>query len=323
MRRSLDRSDIHSLSLDALVVGCKEDPTTKATVAPQEQALAATASPGASPRPTPTPLARPSGPIEFTDVTNEAGIRFRHNSGAAGKKYLPETMGAGAAFLDYDNDGWQDILLVNSTNWPGERGAKSFPALYRNQQDGTFKDVTRDAGLAVELYGIGCAVGDYDNDGFADIYLTAVGPDKLFRNTGDGKFQDVTQRAGVADPGFGTSAAWFDYDRDGKLDLFVANYVEWSPEDGRALHARRHQQVLLHAAEVQGPERHALPQPRQRHLRERDAARGTRRPREQGARRRAARLQRRRPPRPLRRQRHRGRTSSTRTTATAASRTRL
>ncbi|MGH9901488.1 MAG: FG-GAP repeat domain-containing protein, partial [Pyrinomonadaceae bacterium] len=134
-------------------------------------------------------------------------------------------------FCDYDNDGWQDILFVNSTAWPGERGARTTPALYRNRQDGTFADVTREAGLAVELYGIGCAVADYDNDGAADIYITtATGPNRLFRNAGNGKFADVTQRAGVGDTGFSTSAAWFDYDKDGRLDLFVANYVEWSVE---------------------------------------------------------------------------------------------
>ncbi|HEX8474122.1 MAG TPA: CRTAC1 family protein [Pyrinomonadaceae bacterium] len=222
------------LLLSILLSGCKQDPTTTATLAPQEQQAGAdaAASPGATPTPTatPTPAPRPSGAIEFTDVTGEAGIRFRHNNGAAGKKYLPETMGAGAAFLDYDNDGWQDIFFVNSTNWPEKRGGKTFSALYHNNRDSTFTDVTREAGLAVELYGIGCAVADYDNDGFADIFVTAVGADKLFRNLGNGKFQDVTARAGVGDPGFGTSAAWFDYDKDGKLDLFVANYVEWSVE---------------------------------------------------------------------------------------------
>jgi hypothetical protein len=218
-----------AFTLALAVSGCKQDPAEVESANQQGAAQApAEASPGATPSPTPAP--RPSGAIEFTDVTAEAGLRFRHNSGAAGKKYLPETMGAGAAFLDYDNDGWQDILLVNSTSWPGERGARTTSALYRNRQDGTFQDVTREAGLAVELYGIGCAVGDYDADGFADILITAVGADKLFRNLGNGKFQDVTARAGVGDPGFGTSAAWFDYDADGRLDLFVANYVEWSPE---------------------------------------------------------------------------------------------
>ena len=173
---------------------------------------------------------RPSGPIVFTDVTAQAGIHFKHNSGAFGKKYLPETMGSGACFLDYDNDGWQDILLVNSTDWPGHESGKSFPALYHNNKDGTFTDVTRQAGLAVEMYGMGCAVGDYDNDGNADIYITAVGSNHLFRNLGNGKFADVTAKAGVSDLGFSASAVWFDYDNDGKLDLFVAHYIDWSIE---------------------------------------------------------------------------------------------
>jgi hypothetical protein len=178
----------------------------------------------------PVDASRPSGPIEFTDVTAQAGIHFKHNSGAFGKKYLPETLGPGCAFLDYDNDGWQDILLVNSTNWPEHKGPKTFLALYHNNQNGTFTDVTGAAGLAVEMYGLGVAVADYDNDGFDDIYITAVGPNHLFRNLGNGKFADVTARAGVGDPGFSTSAAWFDYDKDGRLDLFVCNYVEWTPE---------------------------------------------------------------------------------------------
>jgi len=171
---------------------------------------------------------RPSGPIEFTDVTTQAGIHFKHNTGAFGKKYLPETMGSGVCIIDYDNDGWQDILLVNSMDWPGHKTGKSFPALYHNNKDGTFTDVTREAGLAVEMYGIGCTVGDYDNDGYDDIYITTVGSNHLFRNLGNGKFADVTAKAGVADPGFSASAVWFDYDNDGKLDLFVAHYVEWS-----------------------------------------------------------------------------------------------
>ncbi|HET7890694.1 MAG TPA: CRTAC1 family protein [Candidatus Sulfotelmatobacter sp.] len=171
---------------------------------------------------------RPSGPIEFTDITAQAGIRFKHNSGAFGKKYLPETMGSGVCFIDYDNDGWQDILLVNSMDWPGHASSKSFPALYHNNHDGTFTDVTRQAGLAVEMYGLGCTVGDYDNDGFDDIYITTVGSNHLFHNLRNGKFADVTGKAGVADPGFSASAVWFDFDNDGKLDLFVAHYIDWS-----------------------------------------------------------------------------------------------
>jgi enediyne biosynthesis protein E4 len=173
--------------------------------------------------------ARPAGPIEFRDVTKQAGIDFKHNSGAFGKKYLPETMGSGVCILDYDNDGWQDILFVNSMDWPGHKGAtKSYPALYHNNKDGTFTDVTREAGLAIDAYGLGCAVADYDNDGFEDIYITTVGSNHLFHNLGNGKFADVTLKAGVADPGFATSAVWFDYDNDGKLDLFVTHYIDWS-----------------------------------------------------------------------------------------------
>jgi hypothetical protein len=174
---------------------------------------------------------RPSGPIEFVDITAQAGIHFKHNSGAFGKKYLPETMGSGVCFIDYDNDGWQDIFFVNSRDWPEHKtGAKSYPALYHNNHDGTFTDVTREAGLAIESYGLGCAVGDYDNDGFDDLYLTTVGSNHLFHNLGNGKFADVTGKAGVASPGFSASAVWFDYDNDGKLDLFVTHYIDWSIE---------------------------------------------------------------------------------------------
>jgi hypothetical protein len=173
-------------------------------------------------------VVRPLGPIRFTDVTAEADIRFRHNSGAFGKKYLPETMGSGACFIDYDNDGYQDILLVNSKDWPEHATHKSYAALYHNNHDGTFTDVTRQAHLDVELYGMGCTVGDYDNDGYDDIYITAVDGSHLFHNSKNGTFADVTAKAGVSSPGFATSAVWFDYDNDGKLDLFVAHYVEWS-----------------------------------------------------------------------------------------------
>ncbi len=224
MRDSHLRFALVLLCFGLLLSGCKQP----ASVAPANNSapeqLAA-----ASPSPSPTPP-RPSGAIGFTDVTSEAGVRFKHNSGAFGKKYLPETIGAGAAFLDYNNDGWQDILLVNSMDWPESKKRRSFPALYHNNKDGTFTDSTHQAGLGVEMYGIGVAVGDYDNDGYDDVYITCVGPNHLFRNLGNGKFADVTTRAGLAEPGFSTSAAWFDYDNDGKLDLFVGNYVEWSVE---------------------------------------------------------------------------------------------
>lgn len=167
--------------------------------------------------------------IRFTDVTAASGVRFTHNSGRAGKKYLPETMGSGVALFDADGDGWLDVLLINSRDWqPGKR--KSLPALYRNNHNGTFTDVTRGSGLDVETYGLGVAVADYDNDGREDVYITSLDGDRLFHNEGGGKFKDVTAAAGIKNAGFGTSAAWLDYDRDGKVDLFVANYVQWSKE---------------------------------------------------------------------------------------------
>jgi hypothetical protein len=165
--------------------------------------------------------------VTFSDVTQAAGIKFKHTSGAFGKKYLPETMGAGVAFLDYDGDGWQDLLFANSKGWPGQKGTRATPVLYRNQGDGTFADVTRAMGLDLEIYGMGVAAADYDNDGRIDVYLTGVGGNRLFHNDG-ARFTDVTAKAGVGGGAFSTSAAFFDYDRDGSLDLLVANYVEWT-----------------------------------------------------------------------------------------------
>ncbi len=177
--------------------------------------------------------AQSSSPLgmRFVDVTAAAGIDFRHHSGAYGGKLLPETMGAGCAFLDYDADGWQDILFINGMDWPGHRTGRSTMRLYRNNRDGTFVDVTRAAGLDVELYGMGVAIGDWNNDGFPDLYVTGVGQNRLFRNTGRGAFVDVTEKSGLGGrTAFSTSALWFDFDRDGLLDLFVCNYVRWSAE---------------------------------------------------------------------------------------------
>lgn len=194
-------------------------------------------------------------PLPFTDVTTKAGIHFTHVNGAFGQKLLPETMGPGCAFLDYDGDGKQDLLLLNGRAWPGHEAGGSPPTtkLYRNRGDGTFEDVTTKAGLAVTLFGMGIAVGDYDNDGFPDLYLTAVGGSRLFKNVpakeGGRAFSDVTARSGDLnrpstwpeasgaallkwshDVEFPSSTAFLDYDRDGKLDLFVCHYVKWSPQ---------------------------------------------------------------------------------------------
>ena len=187
-------------------------------------AAASLAGPAAAPAKPPAP-----GGVRFTDATAAAGVKFVHNSGRAGKKLLPETMGAGVALFDADGDGWLDILFVNGRDWkPG--GRKSLQAFYRNNRNGTFTDATKGSGLDVELYGMGVTVGDYDNDGLQDVYITALEGDRLFRNLGKGKFQDVTAASGIRNASFGTSAAWLDYDKDGKLDLFVGNYVQWSAD---------------------------------------------------------------------------------------------
>lgn len=187
-----------------------------------------------------------SPPIRLTDVTDEAGIRFTHANGATGRKLLPETMGAGVAVLDFDRDGRPDLFFVNSRPWPGQPG-RATQALYRNRGHGTFEDVTTAAGLDVELFGMGASAADYDNDGWPDVFVTAVGGNRLFRNLGGKRFEDVTATAGVGGPGawpevsaeaflkitdpipFPSSAAWLDYDGDGRVDLFVCYYLTWSP----------------------------------------------------------------------------------------------
>jgi hypothetical protein len=169
--------------------------------------------------------------VLFTDITQDAGIEFKHNNGATGAKLLPETMGGGMALFDYDNDGDQDLLFVNSMDWPDDpsSGRSNTLALYENR-GGTFVDVTAGSGLDVAMYGMGVACGDFDNDGLVDLFITAVGPNRLFRNLGEGRFADVTDSAGVAGEAdrWGTSCGWFDFDNDADLDLFVCNYVQWS-----------------------------------------------------------------------------------------------
>jgi hypothetical protein len=193
--------------------------------------------------------------VTFTDVTDAAGIRFTHYNGAAGKKLLPETMGGGACVLDYDGDGKQDLLFVNACPWPGHEPppnpAASSLTLYRNKGDGTFEDVTAAAGLTVTMYGVGACAGDFDNDGFPDLFVTGVGGCKLFKNVAAGggrAFEDVTAEANIATRGawpgdlsaaeflksrepidFASTATFLDYDGDGRLDLFVCRYVTWAP----------------------------------------------------------------------------------------------
>src|SRR5579883_965390 len=176
-------------------------------------------------------MARAQGSgAHFTDITQQSGIHFVHNNGAFGKRYMPETLGPGCAFIDYDNDGYPDIIMVNGADWPGHpKSGRTTPKLYHNNGNGTFTDVTAKAGLAISLYGLGVAVGDYDNDGYDDLFITAVGQSHLFHNNRNGTFTDVTKQAGLWGVNeFSTSAAFFDYDRDGKLDLVVGNYVQWS-----------------------------------------------------------------------------------------------
>lgn len=166
----------------------------------------------------------------FSEILpSSSGINFIHSSGKSAQKYLPESTGAGCAFLDYDNDGWMDIYLVNSGACDFWNPAKALHnALYRNNRDGTFTDVTEKAGVAGGGYGMGVAAGDYNGDGYADLYVTQYGRSILYRNNGDGTFTDVTAKAGVAAPGWASSAVWFDYDNDGRLDLFVCRFVDFS-----------------------------------------------------------------------------------------------
>ena len=171
---------------------------------------------------------------KFTDMTAESGIKFVHVNGAAGEKLLPETMGGGVAFLDFDNDGDQDLLFINGTHWPWERVAGALPTskLYANDGKGHFTDAAAGSGLEISFPRMGVAVGDYDNDGLVDVFITGVAENHLFHNLGAGKFEDVTSRAGMPNEPtrWSTSAAFVDYDNDGKLDLFVCNYVKWSRE---------------------------------------------------------------------------------------------
>lgn len=192
--------------------------------------------PGCTKRDASAPAGSPPTPIQFRDVARAAGITAERTNGAFGKRWMPETLSGGGAFLDYDNDGWQDILIVKGAYLPGKTPSDGQPtlALYHNNRNGTFTDVTKEVGLDIRMYGMGVSVGDYDNDGYDDLYLTAIGRGRLFHNVSDGhggrKFVESTESSGINDTGFSTSSAWVDYDRDGKLDLIVCHYVKWSPE---------------------------------------------------------------------------------------------
>src|SRR4051794_12549376 len=173
-------------------------------------------------------LSVPEPAVHFTEIASSAGLRFTHHNGGFGKKYLPETMGSGTAFVDLDGDGWPEIILLNCKDWT-PHGKHYTSAIYRNNRNGTFTDVTAGSGLNTEMYAMGVAVADYDNDGRPDVYITALEGDHLFHNEGANRFRDVTASSGIRNANFGTSAAWFDYDRDGNAALFVANYIEWTP----------------------------------------------------------------------------------------------
>lgn len=199
----------------------------------EEVTVAPPAKPVALPKTRTLPDVSPAK-VLWTDVTRSAGIDFRYENGAVGEKLLPETMGGGCAFFDYDGDGDQDLLFVNGRRWKEESPSPSPPAtlrFYENDGTGQFSDATRKTGLGVSVYGMGAACGDYDGDGDVDLFISCVGRDILFRND-DGRFANVTESAGVggADDAWSTSCGWFDYDRDGDLDLFVCHYVAWSRE---------------------------------------------------------------------------------------------
>ena len=186
------------------------------------------------------PVEKIDSGIAFEDISKEAGVNFKHVNGSAGQKWLPETMGSGVAWIDYDGDGFTDLFLVNGREWTAEEKAKAKSVsltppkgatckLYHNEGNGTFKDVTEKAGLNVTLYGMGVCVGDYDNDGNTDLYVTGLGRNYLFHNESNGIFKEVANGAGLQDDGWSTSCAWVDYDKDGKLDLIVAHYAQWTP----------------------------------------------------------------------------------------------
>jgi hypothetical protein len=226
----------------ALARQSKESPLPQSTPQPQRKGRSYDSAPPKKRQQADVP--RAPSPVAFADATAESRLNFRHAASVTSQKYLPETMGGGCALLDYDNDGRLDLFFTNGARLedPMPSGAQAdkrdpryWNRLYRQKPDGTFEDATERAGLKGSGYSMGAAVGDFDNDGFADLYVTALGANTLYRNRGDGTFEDVTRRSNAAASGWSTSAGWFDFDRDGRLDLFVARYMEWDFARGGAI----------------------------------------------------------------------------------------
>jgi hypothetical protein len=216
----------------------QQTPTPAPQPTPTPQRTGRSYSGGGDPLKTPPPPApQLPSPVTFTDITAATRINFKHHASVTSRKYLMEAMGAGVALFDYDNDGRLDIFFTNGARLddpmpaanaqPDKRDARFWNRLYQQKPDGTFADVTERAGLAGTGYSMGAAAGDFDADGFTDLYVTAYGANMLYRNRGDGTFADVSKKTGVAGGGWSTSAGWFDYNNDGRLDLFVARYMEW------------------------------------------------------------------------------------------------
>ncbi|HKE56242.1 MAG TPA: CRTAC1 family protein [Pyrinomonadaceae bacterium] len=221
--------------------GKNQQPAPQQTPSPAPARTGRSYDSGAATRRPTTPAPQFPSPVTFADITTQTGINFKHAASPTTQKYLPETMGGGVALFDYDNDGRLDIYFTNGAllndpmppkAQPDKRDPRFWNRLYHQKADGTFEDVTERAGVRGEGYSMGVAAGDFDNDGFVDLYVTAYGGGKLYRNRGDGTFEDVTRKTGVAGSGWTTSAGWFDYDRDGRLDLFVLRYVDWDFERG-------------------------------------------------------------------------------------------
>jgi len=241
------RADTSRASLTLILLVCSlcpivAQPTPSPSPSPAAPPRTGRAYSGGETLKRPPPSAPQSqSPVTFTDITAQSGVTFKHAASPTSQKYLMETMGAGVALFDYDNDGRLDIYFTNGARLddpmpksaqPDKREPRFWNRLYRQKADGTFEDVTERAGVKGEGYSMGAAAGDFDNDGFTDLYVTAYGGGTLYRNKGDGTFEDVTKRTGTGTSGWPTSAGWLDYDRDGRLDLFVVRYMDWNFEIG-------------------------------------------------------------------------------------------